>query len=199
MMYHVLLRSLKLSTKLNNMRDISLHILDLVQNSISAKAKNISISLNYINSDLFIDIIDDGLGMSEEVLKNVTSPFYTSRTTRKVGFGIPLYIQNAELSGGYVKLDSIPGKGTSLKACFKTDNIDCLALGDICETFLSLIISNPDNVDFNFSLKRGKKEANLSTSEIKSVLAGVSIAEPSVISWISDCFDTEFKPLLGGY
>ncbi|NMD38464.1 MAG: sensor histidine kinase [Christensenellaceae bacterium] len=180
------------------MRDISLHVLDLVQNSITANASLIQLRFEYFDNNLIFKIIDDGKGMGEELINNVKSPFTTGRTTRKVGLGIPLLLANAELSGGYVDIKSTLGKGTELIACFKTDNIDCLPLGDMIGTFITLIITNPYSPEFVFSIKNSDDEFEFDTREVKTVLAGVPINEPDIIKWIDDTLKEEMQPLFGG-
>jgi signal transduction histidine kinase len=102
------------------MKDLSLHILDIVQNSISAGAANISIRIdeNVVTDTFSIEIEDDGCGMDQQTVQKVTDPYYTSRTTRKVGLGVPLFKQNAEMSGGTFGIESQPGKGTTVRAVF---------------------------------------------------------------------------------
>ncbi len=181
------------------MRDISLHILDLVQNSITANASLIQIRFEYFaDNSLVFKIIDNGKGMSEEFVNSVKSPFTTGRTTRRVGLGIPLLLSNAELSGGYVDIKSTLGVGTELIACFKTDNIDCLPLGDMIGTFITLIVTNPDTPEFVFSVKNPSDEFEFDTREIKTVLAGVPINEPDIVKWIDDTLTEDMKPLFGG-
>lgn len=181
------------------MRDISLHILDLAQNCIKAGAKLICISFDYQpDGRLLIDIKDDGCGMSADMLAQVKSPFVTSRTTRRVGLGISLWTQNAEQSGGYVEITSAPDNGTEILACFDTKSIDCLPLGDIIGSFLTLVISNPEQPDFVFHVCNEKESATFDTREIKEVLGEVPLSEPSVISWMEDSLNTELKPLFGG-
>ena len=117
------------------MRDISLHLLDIVQNSITAGAKTIRIGFSLDQQGMLsMTVADDGKGMSEELLSRVLSPFTTSRTTRKVGLGIPLLAQNARMSGGNVEIRSRVGEGTTLEASFNTASIDCLPLGDLPDT-----------------------------------------------------------------
>ena len=181
------------------MRDISLHILDLAQNCIKAEASLVEIDFDYrADGKLFITIRDDGCGMPKEMLENVKSPFVTSRTTRKVGLGISLWTQNAEASGGFVEIRSEVGKGTEITACFDTANIDCLPLGDIVGSYLTLLISNPLHPDFVFRVRNENDSAAFDTREIREVLGEVPLSEPSVISWMEDSLHTELKPLFGG-
>ena len=131
------------------MRDISLHMLDLVQNSITAGASLIRISF-VLNSEgwLTFCLADDGKGMSPDFVEAVTSPFTTTRTTRKVGLGIPMLAANCRLTGGDVTVTSRVGEGTTLTGTFNTQSIDCLPMGDLVGTMLSLIITNTEKPDF---------------------------------------------------
>ena len=133
------------------MRDLSLHILDLAQNSVRANAALVEIMVSVDESRLItITIRDDGSGMSDELKERVTSPFATTRTTRKVGLGIPLMMQNARLAGGDVRIDSTLGQGTTLTATLQGDSIDCLPLGDLAGTVVALVSANPERPDFAF-------------------------------------------------
>ena len=168
------------------MKELSLNILDLTQNSITASAKNIKIEIVEKNDEktMLIRISDDGAGMSEETLKKVTDPFYTSRTTRKVGLGIPLFKMQAEMTGGSFEIASKTGEGTVLCAIFKTDSLDFIPLGDIISTLCVLISGSPE-IDFNFSHIVDDNNIELDTVQLKEVLGqDVSLAEPEVIEWI---------------
>ncbi|MDY6127512.1 ATP-binding protein [Anaerococcus sp.] len=178
------------------MRDISLHLLDLVQNSISAGAKLVQVIFRVEGNKLEISIIDDGCGMSPEMLQKVINPFTTRRTTRKVGLGIPLFVHNAELTGGHVDIESHEGVGTCIKGLFYTDNIDCLPLGDLAGTVMSLIIADPDKPEYIIRVENMGDTAELNTSEMREVLAGVQLNEPSVLSWIEDTINQEIVPLI---
>ena len=121
------------------MRDLSLHLLDLAQNSISAGAATVTIRIGIDeNGWLKMTLEDDGKGMSPELLRRVTSPFATTRTTRKVGLGIPMMMENAEKAGGTLHIESEVGRGTVLTVTMDTRNIDCLPLGDLLCFFSSV-------------------------------------------------------------
>lgn len=128
------------------MREISLHILDLVQNSISAAATEIRIELaeDYSADTFEVRIIDNGRGMTAEEIEKVTDPFYTTRKTRSVGFGIPLFKATAESSGGRIFIESTPGKGTKISARMQHSHLNRPPLGNIAETLQMLIMSNSD-------------------------------------------------------
>lgn len=169
------------------MRELSLNILDLVQNSISADASLVRITVESRPKEniLGVSISDNGRGMSSDVLSRVQDPFYTTRTTRKVGLGIPLFAQAATVCGGSLNMHSRPGAGTSLEAEFELDHIDRAPLGDIASTMVALIASNPE-MDFVYEQKVGDMGFVFDTREIKSVLDGVPINDPTVLSWIKN-------------
>ncbi len=168
------------------MKELSLHILDIVQNSVAAGAKFITLDLiEDVNTDLLeFSIKDDGCGMTEETLKKVTDPFTTGRTTRRVGLGIPLLKAAAELTGGELELTSEPGVGTTVTARFVYDSIDRQPLGNMAETILGIIISY-ENIDFVYYHRVNEKEFTIDTREIKGILGEVSLNEPEVVLWLS--------------
>lgn len=168
------------------MKELSLHILDIVQNSVAAGAKLITLDLiEDENTDLLeFSIKDDGCGMTEETLKKVTDPFTTGRTTRRVGLGIPLLKAAAELTGGGLELTSEPGVGTTVTARFVYDSIDRQPLGNMAETILGLITSY-ENIDFVYYHRVNEKKFTIDTREIKGILGEVSLNEPEVVLWLS--------------
>lgn len=168
------------------MKELSLHILDIVQNSVAAGAKFITLDLiEDVNTDLLeFSIKDDGCGMTEETLKKVTDPFTTGRATRRVGLGIPLLKAAAELTGGELELTSEPGVGTTVTARFVYDSIDRQPLGNMAETILGIIISY-ENIDFVYYHRVNEKEFTIDTREIKGILGEVSLNEPEVVLWLS--------------
>lgn len=168
------------------MKELSLHILDIVQNSVAAGARLIMLDLiEDVNTDLLeFSIKDDGCGMTEETLKKVTDPFTTGRTTRRVGLGIPLLKAAAELTGGELELTSEPGVGTTVTARFVYDSIDRQPLGNMAETILGIIISY-ENIDFVYYHRVNEKEFTIDTREIKGILGEVSLNEPEVVLWLS--------------
>ncbi|MDD2648532.1 MAG: ATP-binding protein [Eubacteriales bacterium] len=180
------------------MRDISLHVLDIVENSVKAKARLVSVSFSKEGNALTIVVDDDGCGMSKEMLENVKSPFTTSRTTRKVGMGIPLLTENAQLTGGDVKIESEIGRGTTLTALFYTDHIDCLPLGDLAATVQSLIIANPESPDFDFTAHSERGDGEIDTRQIRALVDPLPLSEPDIISWIGSAANEELVSILGG-
>lgn len=181
------------------MRELSLNVLDIAQNSISANASLIEIEIieDTALKEMLIGIYDNGKGMTPEQVQNVQDPFFTTRTTRKVGMGIPLFKLAAEQTGGCLKIESEVGKGTRVTALFKTDSIDFTPLGDIDSTIIMLITMNTDR-NFTYRLKVDDKEFTLATSELKSILGDVPLNEPSVTEWIKEYLHEQTQITRGG-
>lgn len=169
------------------MTELSLHILDIMQNSIAAGASLVRLDLiEDIQADLLeFTITDNGKGMSPELLATVTDPFTTSRSTRKVGLGIPLLKAAAEATGGGISIRSTVGKGTAVTARFGYSHIDRQPLGDMAETMLGLLTSY-EAVDFVYHHRVNTAEYTLDTREMKQILGGVSLKEPDVTLWLSE-------------
>lgn len=173
------------------MNELSLYLLDIMQNSIKAKATliNLDIIKDIDEDKLTIKIVDNGCGMSEEVLSKVLSPFYTTRTTRKVGLGLPLFKELAELCEGSFKIESKVGVGTTLTATFRLNNIDLPPFGNWVDTFYILVI-NDEDVDIKYThrvIKNNEtKEFVFDTIEIKNILDGMSIKDFSLMQWAKD-------------
>jgi len=131
------------------MEDISLHIMDIIENSIRAVAKNIELRMIEKDKVLTLEIIDDGIGMSEETKKKALDPFFSSKKNKKFGLGLSLLSQSSEEAGGNLKIESEVGKGTKITATFKSDHIDRKPLGDIGTTLKCLILAHPE-INFSF-------------------------------------------------
>lgn len=181
------------------MRELSLNILDIAQNSIAAGASLIKIDVaeNTASKELTITVSDNGCGMTEEQLNSVLDPFFTTRTTRKVGMGIPLFKLAAEQTGGSLKIESEKGKGTKTSAVFKTDSIDFTPLGDVTSTITILISMNTDR-DFIYTRRLDDESFELSTVQLKEILEGVPLSEPEVVGWMKDYINEQTNILLGG-
>lgn len=181
------------------MQEISLNILDITQNSIRAGAKLIEINIvEDLEKDIFsFSVKDDGCGMSEELLNKVTDPFVTTRTTRRVGLGIPLLIAGAEATGGNVTIKSKEGVETEICATYSHSHIDRQPLGDISSAMVSLISMNPD-IEFVYTHSYEKKAFTLDTREIKAVLGDVKVSEPSVALWIGEYVNENLTEIYGG-
>lgn len=176
-----------LGAKDKHMNELSLYILDIAQNSLAAKSKNVYITITESkkNNLLTFNIVDDGCGMSKETLERVTSPFYTSRTTRKVGLGLPLFKELCEQCFGTFTITSEEGKGTNLTGTFVLDNIDLPPIGDI-EGSLYILAINEQNIDIYFKYQTDEEDFSFSTKEIKEILDGVSLNDPLVLTWLKD-------------
>ncbi len=181
------------------LRDISLHIMDLVQNSVSAGAALVSVAIEAEpDADLLRVIIsDNGCGMSAEFLANVADPFTTSRTTRKVGMGIPFFKLACEQADGGIELWSEPGKGTTIIGQFCISHIDRLPLGDVGDSVRYLIMGSP-KIDFVLTLSAGKKSFVFDTREVKRELGDVPITEYDIMVWIKESIDEEVTNIFGG-
>ncbi len=181
------------------MRELSLNILDVAQNSITAGASLITIEVNEntVDHTLLIGIYDDGCGMSEEQVKSVIDPFFTTRTTRKVGMGIPLFKMAAEQTGGGLEIKSELGVGTRVTATFKTDSVDFTPLGDVASTVQMLITMNTDR-DFLYKLTVDGKEFIADTREIKGILGDVPLDTYEVSQWLKDFITENTNELYGG-
>lgn len=181
------------------MKELSLNILDITQNSISACASRIIISVEKDTDEnlLTVTIEDNGKGMDEEFVKNVTDPFTTTRNTRKVGMGIPLLKMSAEQAGGEFNISSKLGVGTEVTATFKLNHIDRVPLGDIGQT-ISVLVSCNQQVDFLYVHKSDGQEFKFDTMEIKEILGDVPLNEPDVIMWMQEYIRDGIKSINGG-
>lgn len=181
------------------MRELSLNILDIAQNSISAGAPLITIEVveNTADKTLLIGIYDNGKGMSEEQVRSVIDPFFTTRTTRKVGMGIPLFKMAAEQTGGKLEIKSKLGIGTEVRAYFKTNSVDFTPLGDVTSTIQMLITMNTDR-DFIYRRVIDDKEFTLDTREIKMILGDVPLDTYEVSQWLKGYIEENVNELYGG-
>lgn len=168
------------------MTELSLNVLDVAQNSIRAGATLIEIS---VTADVAADVLsivikDNGCGMTEEQVKMVCDPFYTTRTTRKVGLGIPFYKQAAESTGGSFSITSQIKKGTTVSASFTLSHIDRMPLGDMTSTIFTLVTFNKD-IDFLYKYKLNDREFTLDTREFREILGeGYDFGLPEVSDFI---------------
>ncbi|HBL83804.1 MAG: hypothetical protein A2Y17_08310 [Clostridiales bacterium GWF2_38_85] len=185
------------------MKELSLNILDITQNSIKAGAKNISIFLDEdTNYKLTLRIIDDGCGMTAEVVERVKNPFFTSRTTRKVGLGIPFLTLAAEQTGGGVSIESFSeseypeNHGTTITATFDLQHIDFTPLGDMVTTISLLIHGNP-GLDFEFRHTKPSAVVELSTRQMLEVLGEIPLDSPEVIEWIRESLAEQYLTFYG--
>ncbi len=173
------------------MKELSLNILDIAKNSVKAKAENILIKLDETDETLTLTIKDDGCGMSEETVQNVMNPFYTTRTTRNVGMGVPLLKLAAEQTGGNIEItsvcenDSPENHGTTVTAVFFKNHLDFTPLGDVVSTVTVLIQGSPD-IDWKFVHVINGETVELDTKELREILGDVPLDNYEVIKWIED-------------
>lgn len=165
------------------MKELSLHILDLIENSIEAGAKNISLEIIKNQDKLEIRIKDDGRGIPEEILREIKSPFTTTRKTRKIGLGIPLFNEVVNNCGGSLEINSKVGEGTELIAILPSSHVDLPPLGNIVGTLYSLVVTAP-NVNFHFKISFDGKLFEFSTEEWKRELGEIPINHPQVLSML---------------
>ena len=178
------------------MRELSLHILDVVENGITAGGNCIWIEVEEARKadQLKIVIRDNGRGMPVEKMENINDPFITSRTTRRVGLGLSLLAAAAERCEGTLRVDSHPGKGTEVEATFQHTHIDRAPLGDIAATITTLILGNPE-IDFVYSHRIDGEDFNLDTREIRSEMEDLSLSDPVVIHHLTESIRSALKEL----
>ena len=164
------------------MNDLSMHILDIVQNSISAGATLVTLTVDESPAEdlLTIAVGDNGKGMTPEQVSRLSDPFFTSRTTRKVGMGIPLLMDSARQSGGDVRIESEPGKGTEVTAVFGYSNIDRPPLGDVANALMLLVSSNPA-LDFLFTYRYNGEEYLFDTVDVREILGDDALKDLTII------------------
>ncbi len=179
--------------------EISLHVLDIAENSVKAKAKlvEIEIEIEEAKDLLRVLIRDDGVGMTKEVLQSVTDPFYTSRKTRKVGLGVPFFKAAALQTEGCFSIDSEPGVGTTVIAEFTLGHLDRMPIGDISATIHTLVVYHQD-VDFRYRYSFNDKEFVMDTREFKAILGDISFAEHEVSEYIMEFLVENHKETDGG-
>lgn len=181
------------------MRDMSLHLLDIVQNSVKAGATSIGIEFETdIDNDILIfSVIDNGCGMEQEFLKKVMDPFTTTRTTRGVGLGISFLKESCEITGGVLKLESEVNVGTKLTAKFVLSSIDRIPIGDIGQTMFGLILDRPD-IDYTLKFTNAKKSFELNLADIRITLEDVPLNDFGVCTWLKELIEEEKINIFGG-
>ena len=176
------------------MIELSLHILDITENAVRAKARQVFISITeeQENDRLTLEIRDDGTGMTAEELKWVLDPFYTTKKVRKVGLGLPMLAQAAENAGGSFAIESQPGKGTVVTVAFQLTHMDRQPLGDLAGTLVTLITGNPE-MHFVYRHRCNGRTYALDTDEIKKEIEDVPINHIEVLKWIRLDVETGLK------
>jgi len=177
-------------------QDLSLHILDIVENSLAAGAGKVEIRIQEdLRADrMRVEIIDDGCGMEEHELKQALDPFFTTKTTRRVGLGLPLLAEACRLCNGELSLESCRGKGTRVTATFQNSHIDRKPLGEIADTLMTLIVGHPE-VDLVYEHRKDGKFFSLDTREIKSDLGEVPLNAPQVVPALRDLIRSGLEEL----
>ena len=170
------------------MRELALHLLDIAENSVAAGAKTVQIVAeeDLVNDRLKLAVMDDGIGMDAQMVAQVTDPFFTTRTTRKVGLGIPLLKAAAEACNGFLTIASAPGKGTRIEVEFQHSHLDRMPLGDLAVTWLTLLVSYPA-VHWIFQYKNGSACFEFDDDLFKREMAGLPLTEPAILAYLRKC------------
>lgn len=181
------------------MRELSDNIMDIAQNSISAGAAltQVHVKISHQEDLITFTFQDDGCGMSEELVRSVVEPFTTTRKTRKVGLGLPLLKQTAEMTGGKMDIQSAVGVGTTVTATFGLGHIDRPPLGDVAGAWFSLVVMNPEK-DFLFTYDYDGQVFTFDTREIREAVAPLPLNQMEISAWIKDCISQEINELHGG-
>ena len=182
------------------MREISQHILDLVQNSIEAGGTQVTLEIKedrQIKDTFLIRVTDNGRGMDEETCTKVLDPFMTTRITRRVGLGLPLLHMTTRSSGGYLKILSTLGSGTVVEALYQYSHWDRPPLGNIVETIKFIIVANPE-IDFIYQHTVVQAVFSITTKEIIEILGDISLTHPEVLLWLHEYLTFHVMNLYGG-
>ncbi len=183
------------------MKELSLNILDIAQNSVKAGARHVGIHVREEGNVLSFEITDDGCGMKPEQVEKLVDPFFTTRTTRKVGLGIPFLKLAAEQSGGRIEVESRSREdfpenpGTRVFALFYKDSIDFTPMGDIASTLVSLI-QGADGIDYDFTWDNETGSARLSTEEMREILGeDTALSSPEVLAWAGEYISEQLEEI----
>lgn len=181
------------------MRELALHILDLVQNSIEAGATKVDLEIIEDNAadTMTIRVADNGRGMDAKTSQRVTDPFVTSRKTRRVGLGLSLIDMSTKRCEGYLRLNSSIGKGTVVEAVYRHSHLDRPPLGNMVETVKTLVIANPD-LDLSYTHTVNGVVFTMSTREITEQLGDIPLTHPDVILWLHEYLSDHLANLYGG-
>lgn len=181
------------------MHELSLHILDLVQNSLEAGATSVWLEIweDPAADKLTIRVIDNGKGMDEQTASKAVDPFSTSRTTRKVGLGLPLMDMTARQAGGYLTIISKPGTGTTIEAVYRLSHWDRPPLGNIADTAKTILVANPE-IDFCYSHRVGNDVFSMRTMDLQEILGEIPFTHPDVLLWLDRYLKENIANLYGG-
>lgn len=174
------------------MEDLSLHILDIAENAITAGARTLTIRVteDVPGDSLSLEIEDDGKGMSSEAVARAHDPFYTTRTERRVGLGLAFLREAAAAANGSLEIRSAPGSGTTVKATFQHSHIDRKPLGSMAETIVALVAARAD-IDVHYTHRRGGRTVVLDTKEIRRQLADIPLNSADVLRFIRNYVNQE--------
>lgn len=179
------------------MRELSLNILDITENSLKANADLVEIDVSVANNTITIAIKDNGCGMSPEFLAKVTDPYTTTRTTRSVGLGIPLIKMEAEMAGGSFDIQSELGVGTTVTTTFAVDHIDRPPLGDVGETIMTLL-TELGNTRIVFSYNANGQGFCFDTQELQQQLEGIPLDTPEILIFVKQLINENMNTINGG-
>lgn len=181
------------------MLDLSLHLMDIIQNSLKAGATRIDVCVAAEPADdcLTMTVRDNGCGMARSLLERAVDPFTTTRQTRTVGLGLPLLRDQCELTGGCLTLASEPGAGTTVQAVLGLSSIDRLPIGSISETMTLLVLADPA-VDYRVTLRSPAGTMVLDWADLRGQLGDVPLNAPEVIEWLSSYLDEQHMHIFGG-
>jgi len=181
------------------MHELSLHVLDLVENSTGAGADKVTVLVeeNAVQDVLRIRIEDNGRGMDQSMLARIRDPFVTTRTVRKVGLGIPLMDMTTRMCDGALQIESTPGEGTTVDAFWRLGHLDRPPLGDMAATLKTILVMNPE-VHFRYRHTVGEKAFALDSAEIRTALGDLPLTQPEVLDWIDGYLKENLSILYGG-
>lgn len=181
------------------MTDLSLHLMDIMQNSAVVGSTYIEVGIKAEKKKnlLTLYVKDDGWGMDEETVRKVSDPFYTTRTTRKAGLGIPLLRMSAEMAGGGISIESEPGRGTTVTAVYEIDNIDRKPLGDVGETMAISIMGNPE-LEYNLLLSNDDEEYVFRTEDVRKQIGDLPINDTVIIGYLKEMISEQVNRIFGG-
>lgn len=176
------------------MKDLASHIMDILQNSTRAGATQIEFTLKIEkkNDKLTLIFKDNGCGMDAEMLEKVTNPFFTTRTTRKVGLGLPLLKQNAEMTGGEFSIHSVPEQGTEINCTFQLSHVDIKPMGDIPGTIVLTVSAHPQ-LHFLFHYVNDEKSYTFDTAEVYEALDGMSVQNPEIMQFLKEMIEENMQ------
>lgn len=186
------------------MKELALHLLDIAENSVSAQARSIEITVteSLPEDRLELSVQDDGRGMDAETAARAVDPFHTSRTTRKVGLGLPLLKAAAQACNGDLTIQSQPGVGTRVCVDFQNSHIDRMPLGDLAGTFLSLLVAHPE-VNWKFKVMARASAAApaeifaFDDQPVKEMLGDLPLAEPAILAYLRDLLEEGIAEVIG--